>query len=103
MYLYSIAKSPEYSDRKETLKNHPKILAKTNIYNALKENKKVDDSKWYLERKNKTEFSLRTEMTGADGKELQVITGFNYIKPENKDGENSTDNTTTPKTKSSVD
>jgi len=39
--------------------------------------KNLDDPKhaqWYLERKKKDEFSLRSELTGANGKDLKLIT-----------------------------
>ena len=75
-------KNPKYIDRKEELKNHPKILAKTNVYNALKDNKKVEDSKWYLERKVKEEFSQRTETDLTT--QGEKIDGFNFISNESK-------------------
>lgn len=43
--------------------------------------KKKEMTKWYAERKMKAEFSLRTETTGADGKDL-VPSTINIIKPE---------------------
>ncbi len=52
-----------YTDRKEGLKNHTKLLAKTNIYNAIKEDKKIEDSKWYLERKAKKEFGNNLDLS----------------------------------------
>jgi hypothetical protein len=64
--LYDYCKKhEEYTDRKEGLKNHPKILAKTNVYHALKENKKVEDSKWYLERRDK-DFKQKSDVTSND-------------------------------------
>jgi hypothetical protein len=47
---------PDFSERKELLKDKPKIQAKLNVAEAI-ENKDVDMSKWYLERKAKEEFS----------------------------------------------
>ena len=68
--LYDYCKKHlEYTDRKEGLKNHPKLLAKINIYNALKNNEKVDDSKWYAERKMKKEFGANVDIT-TEGKQL---------------------------------
>lgn len=77
--LYDYCKKyPEFSHRKEELKNHPKLLAKTNLYNALKENSKIEDSKWYLERKDK-EFKPKSEQDLTTlGKEIKAI---NYILP----------------------
>ena len=57
---------PEFSERKEELKNRPKIRAKLNIVRAM-EKGDVDVSKWYLERKAKDEFgnSQKIEHSGS--------------------------------------
>ena len=82
--LYDYCKeNPEYTDQKEELKNHPKILAKTNIYNALREGKKVEDSKWYLEKKDK-EFGNKS-VTVHEGKlEMEHSQNIDNIKEINK-------------------
>ena len=49
---------PDFSERKELLKDKPKIQAKLNVAEAI-ENKDIDMSKWYLERKAKEEFSAK--------------------------------------------
>lgn len=49
---------PEFAERKELLKEQPKINAKMNIAVAI-ESKDIDMSKWYLERKAKDEFSTK--------------------------------------------
>lgn len=51
-------KKPWFLDQKEILKNKPKIKAKMNILKAINEWNK-EDSKWYLERVSKDEFSLK--------------------------------------------
>ena len=91
--LYDYCKKTEgYTDRKEELKNHPKLLAKVNLYNALKENKKIEDSKWYLERKDK-EFKPKSEQDHTSlGKEIKAI---NYIVPNDRDND-TTDSEATP-------
>lgn len=50
--------NPEFAERKEALKDSPKINAKINVAEAI-ENKDIDMSKWYLERKAKEEFSAK--------------------------------------------
>lgn len=60
---------PELKERFDNLRANPVLKARTTVYNNL------DDKELalkYLERKNKKEFSLRTEMTGADGGDLKV-------------------------------
>ena len=74
--LYDYCKKIEgYTDRKEELKNHPKLLAKVNLYNALKDNKKIEDSKWYLERRDK-EFKQKTDITSNDNELQPVLVKF---------------------------
>lgn len=50
--------NPEFFERKELLKEKPKITAKLNVAESI-ENKDIDLSKWYLERKAKDEFSAK--------------------------------------------
>jgi hypothetical protein len=54
-------KYPEFSERKETLKKQPSVKAKLNVTEAIEQGD-VDLSKWYLERKNKDEFSLKQQI-----------------------------------------
>lgn len=64
--LYDYCKAhPEFSERKEQLKQRPKMRAKINVVKAM-DGGDLDTSKWYLERKAKDEFSakLNTEITG---------------------------------------
>ena len=51
-------KHPEFVDRKNELKSNTSVKAKLNVAEAI-ENGDVDLSKWYLERKNRDEFSLK--------------------------------------------
>lgn len=55
--------NPEFAERKELLKEQPKITAKLNVAEAI-EKKDIDMSKWYLERKAKDEFSTKQEISG---------------------------------------
>lgn len=60
LYNYQL-KNPEFADRKEVLKLNPVLKARTNIMASI-ESGDVDDSKWYLERKKKNEFSSSTNV-----------------------------------------
>lgn len=51
--------NPEFANRKEILKEQPKIKAKMNIIQAMYKYKDTDLSKWYLERKSKDEFGTK--------------------------------------------
>lgn len=69
--LYNYQKEfPEFLERKEALKEMTKYQAKVVVKQAIhKENTLT--AEWYLERKAKDEgFSRRTELTGANGKDL---------------------------------
>lgn len=59
LYRY-IEKNPEFWNQKELLKDKPKMKAKMNIINSIN-NKDIETSKWYLERKSKDEFSTKVE------------------------------------------
>ncbi len=61
-------KNPDFSTKKELLKTNPNLTAKLNIVKAI-DNGDVKASQWYLERKCKDEFSIRTEV---DNKEQAV-------------------------------
>ena len=59
LYNY-INKNPEFSDRKELLKQQPKMKAKINIAEKIEE-KDDYNSRWYLETKWKDEFSKQVK------------------------------------------
>ena len=62
--LYNYCKAhPEFAERKELLKEQPKIKAKFNITEQI-DNGDSEMSKWYLERKAKDEFSTKQTIDG---------------------------------------
>lgn len=54
-------KHPEFLDKIEELQSNPSMMAKVNIVDAI-ENGDLELSKWWLERKNKDEFSLKQDI-----------------------------------------
>lgn len=66
-----INKNPEFADRKEELKKYPSVRAKINITEAIEQGDE-DISRWYLERRNKDEFSQKQELA-ADLKQDVTI------------------------------
>ena|SRR3990167_3447863 len=70
LYNYQ-EKHPEFVERKELLKNALSLKAKNNMARKINEGDE-ESSRWWLERRRKQEFSLRTEQTGADGKDLSI-------------------------------
>lgn len=79
LYQYQ-DKHPEYVGRKEQLKQRPVLLARSELIKGLKGNPEL--ALKYLERKLKSEFSLRTEFTGPDG-ENQKIT-IEIVQPNDR-------------------
>ena len=66
--LYDYQKlHPEFTDRKEKLKERPILKARQTIVKGLDD---ADNAKWFLERKVKNEFANRQELTGTGGKDL---------------------------------
>lgn len=63
-------KHPGYSDRTKQLQDIPLLKARDAVISAFKKDPNL--ALKYLERKNKKEFALRTEMSGPDGKALPV-------------------------------
>jgi hypothetical protein len=69
LYYYQ-QKNPEFKDRKKRLKEQPILKAKNTVVANLDD---VKNAQWYLERKKKDEFGQRTEITGAEGGQLQQL------------------------------
>lgn len=67
LYNYQNA-NPEFVDRKEELKSNLAYRAKRVLAKSIDEGNQAD-AKWYLERKEKQEFSTQVnqEITGKDG------------------------------------
>ena len=71
--LYNYIKdNPEFGERKELLKQQIAYQAKCNIAEAIRSNKKIEDSKWYAERKIKKEFGNNVDIT-SDNKPIPII------------------------------
>lgn len=61
---------PEFSERKEKLKERPILKARKTIVQSLDQ---PEHAKWYMERKRKNEFANRTETDITSGGEKIVI------------------------------
>lgn len=70
-YYRHTKEDKELSDRFEALRSNPVMLARQSVVAGIKTD--PDLALKYLERKNKAEFSLRSELTGAEGKPLIVV------------------------------
>lgn len=60
-------KDPKLAEETDRLREKPVLKAFNTVYKELD---KVDTAKWYLERRRKTDFSTRQELTGAEGADL---------------------------------
>lgn len=67
-YFEFIKKNPEYTERFDALRNRPVLLARQTVMKKLTEN--YGNAMDYLSRKAKKEFSVRTEVTGANGEAI---------------------------------
>lgn len=63
--------NPAFMERKEELKKQPSVKAKLNVVNAI-EMGDVDLSKWYLERRNKDEFSQKQQIEAEVNSEVNI-------------------------------
>lgn len=66
-----LEKNPSFSDRIEELKSNPSTKAKLNVVEAI-ENGDTDLSKWWLERKNKDEFSTKQEVSADIKGDIEI-------------------------------
>jgi len=79
--LYDYIKiNPDFRNRKEELKKRPDIKAKTKVIEAINKGD-ITSAKWWLERKCKDEFSLKTE-TQLSGEVTERVV---YIDKEEKE------------------
>lgn len=67
LYKYQ-EKNPEFAERKAELKETPVLLARKSVVGGLARDREL--ALKFLERKKKDEFSLRSELTGKDGQDL---------------------------------
>ena len=67
-----LEKNPDFKDRIEELKSNPSTRAKLNIVEAI-ENGDADLSKWWLERRNKEEFSTKQEIAADVKEKVNII------------------------------
>lgn len=70
-YFNWVESFPELKERFDQLRQSPVLLARTTVVNAVKRNPVI--AMQYLERKRKSEFAPRTELTGAEGTPLGYI------------------------------
>ena len=78
--LYEYCKvHPDFSERKELLKEKPKMKAKVILSKALNKND-LETAQWYLERKASDEFRLKkqTELSGS----VSVHNAFDKLTDE---------------------
>ena len=66
-----LEKHPDFKDRIEELQSNPSTTAKLNVVEAI-ENGDTELSKWWLERRNKAEFSLKQEIEADVKSEVTI-------------------------------
>lgn len=80
------AKNQEFSDRIDSLKESPTLKAKINLVKNINW-WDIEDSKRWLERKNRTEFSKQDniELTWKDWWPIETKYDFSNLTPEQRD------------------
>lgn len=63
--------NPDFSERKEMLKESPKMRAKVNVSKSI-EKGDIPTSTWYLERKARDEFSTKQTTEVSGGLDLSI-------------------------------
>lgn len=65
-----IKENPEFSDRKDILKEMPVLKARESVIRHMEQDGNL--AMKYLERKKKDEFASRSELTGKDGAAITI-------------------------------
>lgn len=78
LYNYQNA-NPEFIERKNGLKNHLQLIAKNVLAKSIRSGNEAD-AKWLLERKEKGDYSLRNEHTGADGGAIDLNMKVEFVE-----------------------
>lgn len=86
LYNYQ-KKNPKFIDRKQALKDMIKYQARKSIKESIETEKTPDTAKWYLERKEKKEFSTRSEQVVDDKRDDETLEELKKIN-ETLDGKN---------------
>ena len=90
LYKYQ-REHPEFTERKEALKESPILRARETVVKSLDDPK---NAQWYLERKKKDEFSQRSEITGDNQNPIRMMVekfGLDKIEGGNDDGKDDGD------------
>lgn len=61
-----------FSDKMTRAQEFACEVARQNVVNAIVQDKDVQTSRWYLERKARAEFSTRSELAGANGEPYNI-------------------------------
>ena len=75
--------NPEFEARMQMAKEYITEIARGVVAKRIKR-ADPDMAKWWLERKNKQEFSLRNEVTGADGEKLEGLVVIKHADDKSK-------------------
>lgn len=70
-------KNPEFSQRKEVLKNNLSLQAKQVVFNSIFTDKDVLSANKVIDRKEGTK--VKAELTGKDGGAIETKATFNFI------------------------
>lgn len=86
LYRYQV-NHPEFKEKKDLAKKHLLARAKREIYSGLTSDDpkiRIDTAKWVAERKGKSEFSTRQEITGRDGESLVPVIEIQPVRAKDE-------------------
>ena len=66
-------KNPKFKERKQQLKDQPKLHARLNLSKDIQNARDIESSKWFLERKAKDEVSKGQQLVDSDGEPITSI------------------------------
>lgn len=101
-YYDKLNRDRDFLTKMQSARYYPTIIAKNVVLKSIKEDKNVDSAKWYLERRARKEFSTRSEITGDDGKPLQIQVVEDTTLKEIKNAKSTTENKKLPKATSDI-
>lgn len=76
---------PELSIKINAWIGYVSSKARENLAEEITANKNSETSKWWLERREKKDFSTRTEITGEEGKPLEANINLSKLTQEELD------------------
>jgi len=83
-YYNWIQDKPGFSTKMENAKEYVTEIARAVVSQRITRKKDPETAKWWLERRAKDRFSIRSEVTGKDGKDLPIPVLVKFVDTQEK-------------------